>query len=147
MANPPDLLDGAVQPTLEDMAAVVASPLWGELCGYMEAAYKSIPKIEHSICSMRPGWNAKYRKAGRGLCTLYPEKGGFVCMVVIGQRESAEAELTLPTLSPYTQQLYRDTKDLMGQRWLMVQVTNAAVLADVKCLLALRRKPAVAKSA
>ena len=71
---------------------------------------------------------------------LYPDKGSFTTLVVIGQKEKAETELALPTFSAYTQALYQNTKEGMGQRWLMFKVESAEVLADVKQCIAIRRR-------
>ena len=96
--------------------------------------------MAYSGCGMMPGWNVKFKKAGKALCTLYPAKGAFSALVVIGQKEKVEAELALPTFTAYTQNLYKNTKDYMNQRWLMFKVTNEAVLEDMKQCIAIRRK-------
>lgn len=132
--------DQSVVPTPAQCAAYAGSPLWGALCRYLEGAYDTGPVMEYSRCDPG-GWNVKYRKAGRGLCTLYPMGGTFIALVVIGPREQAGAELVLPLCTPEVQRLYRETREGMGQRWLMIEVTAPEVLEDVKRLIALRRKP------
>jgi len=85
-----------------------------------------------------PGWNVKYKKSGRALCTLYPDAGSFIALVTIGQKESTEAELMLRTFTPYLQALYARVKTYNGARWLMIHVTDGGILSDVKRLIALR---------
>ena len=75
-------------PTLAQVAAFVASPLWESLCVHVESCYGVLPKIEHSVCSGAPGWNVKYRKGGRALCTLYPAAGYYTCLISVGRREA-----------------------------------------------------------
>ena len=130
--------DGAEARSLEAIATHVNSPRWGKLCGYLEEAYKSKPVLEYSRCSMQYGWNVKYRKAGRTLCTLYPMEGYYIALVVIGERERTETEWTLPSFTEYLQRLYRETKTGMGQKWLMICVTDDAILEDVKRCIAIR---------
>ncbi|KAB2952754.1 DUF3788 family protein [Heliorestis acidaminivorans] len=36
----------------------------------MEEAYQAKPHITYSKCSAQPGWNVKYKKSGKSLCTL-----------------------------------------------------------------------------
>ena len=129
------------QPTLEEIANFIASPLWGELCAWAEKTYQIEPKVEHSTCSGAPGWNVKYRKGGRSLCTLYPDDGQFIAMVSVGVKEASEAELLLPTCSDYIQELFARTQTFNGGRWLMIRVTDVAVLEDVKKLIRLRVAP------
>lgn len=117
----------------------VSSPLFESLCSYLEETYQCKPVVEFSKCSMQYGWNIKYKKGGRSLCTLYPQEGSFLALIVIGQREASEAELLLPFLTEYVQHVYTQTKTGMGQKWLMIEVSNTAVLEDVKQLIALRR--------
>lgn len=65
----------------------VASPYWVQLCDAIETTFGVAPLIEYSLCSMAPGFNLKYRKGSRALCTLYPDKGRFHCMVSIGRKQ------------------------------------------------------------
>lgn len=135
-AFPPDRT-----PAIEEFQSWTASPFWDELLTFLAEAYGAAPLVEYSRCSLAPGWNVKYRKGGRALCTLYPEPGCFTCLVVIGRRETPMAELLLPKLNPYVQNVYREASVLSGSRWLMLRVTDPAILSDVKELIALRRKP------
>lgn len=139
MADSWDKLDESQTPGIETVTAFVGNPLWDDFLGYMEDTYKARPMIAYSGCGMAPGWNVKFKKSGRGLCTLYPEQGWFTVLVVIGQKEKAETELALPTLGAYTQALYKNTKEGMGQRWLMFKVSGAEVLEDVKRCIAIRQ--------
>ena len=129
------------QPSLSEIAAYIDSPLWGDLCAWAEATYGIAPKVEHSICSGAPGWNVKYKKGGRALCTLYPDEGAFTAMVTVGSKEAAEAELLLPTFSDYLRELYDRTREFNGARWLMIRVSDPRVLEDVKTLIRLRVAP------
>jgi len=116
----------------------IQNPLWQNLCAYLEEGYGVLPSVEHSICSGAPGWNVKYKKSGRALCTLYPGEGSFTALVTIGAREAAGAELLLNTFSEDTRKLYTQTAEHNGARWLMIRVDDARVLSDVKALITLR---------
>lgn len=134
-----DKTNGTQKPSLIAISAYVNNPLFEQLCKYLETEYQSKPVLEYSRCSMQYGWNVKYKKAGRTLCTLYPIEGYFIALIVIGNRELIETELMLPFFTEYLQQLYHEAKIGMGQRWLMINVTDSAVLEDVKQCVAIRR--------
>jgi len=134
-----DKNDGSQEPSLETISAYVNSPLWEQLRKHLEEQYQVRPVLEYSRCSMQQGWNVKYKKAGRTLCTLYPMQGYYIALVVVGERERAETELVLPFFTEYLQQLYHETKTGIGQKWLMINVTNDAVLEDLKQCIAIRR--------
>ena len=127
-------------PDEEQINAYIDNPLWNHLCAWLVQNGASKPKTEYSTCSGAPGWNVKYRKGGRALCTLYPRRGYFICLVSIGTAEATEAELLLPTRTEAVQQLFGRTKPLNGGRWLMIDVTDGAILADVEALISLRMK-------
>lgn len=134
-----DKTNGAQKPSLATISAYVNSPLFDRLCTHVGTEYQCEPALEYSRCSMQCGWNVKYRKAGRTLCTLYPMAGCFIALIVIGDRERAETEAMLPFFTAYLQQLYHETKAGQGQKWLMVNVTDDAILEDVKQCIAIRR--------
>lgn len=129
------------EPSLEQIESFIASPLWNGLCSWTEQAYGIAPKVEYSTCSGAPGWNVKYKKGGRALCTLYPDAGQFIALVTIGVKEAAEAELLLPTCTDDLKALYTRAQPFNGARWLMIRVTSADVLEDVKKLIRLRVPP------
>lgn len=129
------------EPALTQIAEYIGSPLWRELCSFVETRYDTQPKVEYSTCSGAPGWNVKYRSGGRALCTLYPHEGFFTCLICIGAKEAMEAELLLSACCPYTRELYQKAKPMNDTRWLMIDVTSEDVLADAKRLLYVRVKP------
>lgn len=128
-------------PTAEDIKEFVKSPLWTELCEFIESTYSLTPNLEYSVCSGAPGWNVKYKKSGRSLCTLYPDRGYFTCLISIGRKEAPEAELVLTSFTAYLKELYKNTKLFNGSRWLMIEVTSEEILDNVKDLLAIRAQP------
>lgn len=53
-------------------------------------------KIEYSSCSWISGWNIKFKKAGKTLCTVYPQEGYVTVMTVVGRKEKEAVENILP---------------------------------------------------
>lgn len=133
------------QPDADEIARYIDSPLWDRINRFLGDGYGVQPTYSYSGCSAQPGWNVKYQRSGRSLCTLYPMPGHFIALVVVGRKEEPEAELLRPMLSPYTRKLMERTPLLgaMG-RWLMIAVTDEAILEDTERLIRLRRKIKVA---
>jgi hypothetical protein len=130
-----------LMPELSQIGDHIESPLWTQLCKHLESSYGVNPSTEYSRCSAAPGWNVKYKRSSKALCTLYPNKGYFTCLVSVGSKEAMEVELILTTCSEYLNKLYWQTKPFNGGRWLMIDVTSEEILEDVKNLIALRVKP------
>ncbi|GCF94373.1 hypothetical protein NRIC_22640 [Enterococcus florum] len=129
------------QPTFLEMTEFIQNPLWKTFHQYLQAAYETQPQFAYSGCSMRPGWNVKYSKAGKSLCTLYPETGRFTALIVVGRKEMPQAEEILPVLTLETQELFRQTKTGQGAKWLMLSIHSVSMLEDAVKLISLRRKP------
>ncbi|EKQ54449.1 MULTISPECIES: DUF3788 domain-containing protein [unclassified Clostridium] len=119
------------QPSWKNIKEYVNSELFHEFCSFVENTYSVIPKMEYSKCSMQKGWNIKYKKSGKSLCTLYPMEHYFIVLIVIGEKERQEVEFMLPTCSKYIQKLYIDTGSLRGIKWLMIEVKEKLTLEDV----------------
>lgn len=134
-----DIANRDIQPDKNQLIDLVGSPLFEELLKHIENEYKVLPEFSYSGCSLQPGWNVKYKKSGKALCTIYPLKGEFIVLIVVGQKEKDEVEFKLGSFSNYTKNLYENTKEGMGQRWLMIEVKDEATLQDVKELIAIRR--------
>ena len=77
-----DLQDKTYCPTLDEIGAYVGSPAWGQFCSEIKAAYACCEKIEYSACSMERGWNVKFKKAGKALCTIYPRESYFTVRII-----------------------------------------------------------------
>ncbi len=129
------------KPEFSEISGYVASEQWEILCRFIEETYSVRPVIEYSCCSGAPGWNVKYRKGSKALCTLYPQEGCFTCLISIGSKMAAEAELILTSCSTYVQELYENTSVFNGSRWMMIDVTTEKIRQDVEELLCVRVHP------
>ena len=126
------------EPTLDEINSFVNNKLWLEIVSFMQDNYQSLPKITYSKCAAQSGWNVKFKRKGKSLCTLYPMPGYFIALVVIGNKETTETELLLPSLTEYTQKLFASTRFSCGGRWLMMHIDTPEVLEDLKKLAIVR---------
>lgn len=128
-------------PNWEEITSYIDNNLWGNLNTYLQDAYEIKPELTYSLCSAQRGWNIKYKKSGKALCTLYPEEGYFIALVVIGSKEETAAEFLTPLLTDYVRHLYQSARNMKMGRWLMINVTDESILDDVISLISLRVKP------
>ena len=134
------LYSNVTPPTWEQITEYIGSPLWADFNERIQSAYQVKPCMEHSRCSMQAGWNIKYKKGGKSLCTLYPMQGYFIVLVVVGSRELTEAEFLMPQCSDYVQTVFKNTKIGNGQKWLMLDVRDRGIMDDVFSLINLRKR-------
>ncbi len=133
------------EPSETQIREFVHTPLWNDLADYLRQTYDIKPMFFYSCCSMDngfwKGWNVKYKKSGKALCTLYPKQGYFIALIAVGTKEKTEADLLIPSCDQYTLNLYRQTESGKTGKSLAIEVTSETILRDVKDLIALRAAP------
>lgn len=129
-------------PSFEDIRTYIGQtkPIWDELVLYIEETYQVKSKLDYSQCSAQPGWNVKYKKSSKSLCTLYPMPNYFIALVVVGAKDENEIETALGAgvFTDYVQGLYHKTAFSAMGRWLMIEVKDKAVLNDIKELIKIK---------
>ena len=132
-------------PSFEEIREYIgdAKANWDELVFHIEETYKVKGKLDYSKDTLQPGWNVKFRKGGKSLCTLYPMEGYFLALVVVGPKEEAETRLDMQAglFSTYVKELYEKTRPMTIGRWLMIKVEDKPVLKDIQRLIRIRIKP------
>lgn len=117
-------------PVLEEIGNYVNNPVFLEFCSEMKEKYHCKEKIEFSSCSWECGWNIKFKKSGKSLCTIYPREGFFTVLVVIGQKEKETVENMLQECTLELGEIYRQTKTGNGQKWLMIDLEDKEEMYD-----------------
>ena len=138
-----ELFDATREPSNSQIEEFVGTPLWDSLDAYLRETYKVQPKASYSNCAMDQGiwrgWNVKYKKSGKALCTLYPKQGYFLALMSFGARELNEVELVMPLCTVYTQSLFAQAVPWYnGNKSLALEVTEEGILNDMKKLIAIR---------
>lgn len=135
-----DLQDKFYCPTLAEIGDYIRNPVFAQLCSEIKDKYKCSEKIEFSSCSWEMGWNVKFKKSGRTLCTIYPRESYFTVMIVIGKKEKEAVDAILPDFSVELQEIYSRTKEGNGQKWLMIDLEDKdGLYDDVLRLIEVRR--------
>lgn len=126
-------------PTASEIAEALGSvaPLWERIERFVETSYGVEPTFVPP--SKNYGWDVKYRKGGKTLVALTPDRGGFTVLVVLGEKETEAArELDL---GPHVQDVFDAARQLRDGRWLFVHVESERDVDDIERLLAVKRRP------
>ncbi|MEA4859784.1 hypothetical protein SDC9_92104 [bioreactor metagenome] len=130
------------QPSWQDIRTYVGKGvvLWDELNSYLSTLCGKEGDLSYSSCAAQPGWNVKYRKGGKSLCTLYPMQEFFITLVVIGIKEESSVFHLIAegALNEYVIGLFTHARPMAIGRWLMIEVRDGTILRDVQTLVALR---------
>lgn len=136
-----ELYPKSKEPTFQQILEYVNSIAFQELDSRLRTLYQIEPSIEYSSCSMQPGWNVKYKKSGKALCTVYPVSGYFLVLIAIGNKEMTEAEIYITSCSEYTRELFQRTEFSNGAKWLMMEIRDTSVVEDLVGLVKIRKHP------
>lgn len=142
-----DITDKSRMPGLDEITAYIGNPLFDKICAHLRASYRAAHTVMYSGDKQLQGWNVRFSKSGKTLCRLYPQRGCFKVLVVVGPKEKARAESLLPELSEDMRAIWRASPEGMGQRWLMIDLTSDdALCRDTLALVALRAQRYVVES-
>ena len=135
------MLDGTHTPGETEILGFIeesgAKAAWTELRKFLQDNYDIMPEM---IFDKKQGWDVRYRKGGRTLVTLTPEKEAVRVLLILGREESAKALSMHKELSPKMYKMIEDTKQLHDGRWLWIRLFEARDAEDVKKLLLLKRR-------
>jgi hypothetical protein len=112
-----------------------ARSLWVDLNAFIQETYHAKPKIAYSICAGKPGWNVKYQKSGKSICTLYPDPDCLIALVVIKVELGELLKSCQPALHPTILHLIETGKPYNHTFWLMIALENQSVVESVKDLI------------
>lgn len=135
------ILNSLHTPTFEEIKVYMNTEgyaLWDGIHRFIQETYGSKPKTAYSKCSGKPGWNIKYQKSGKSICTLYPEKNGFVVLVVITLELASIVQNMKSEIGAEILNMINTAKPFNGTVWLMIPVYNENVLEDLKKILSLK---------
>lgn len=136
-----DLQDKTHCPSFDELCEYIRNPAFDKFCQKMRSDYRCTEKTEFSSCSLEKGWNLKFKKSGKTLCTIYPRESYFTVMLVIGRKEKESFETILPDCTPALREIYHNTKEGNGQRWLMVSLEDEdEMYLDVFRIIEIRAK-------
>ena len=134
------MIDGSITPTEDDITKTVGkkSSLWLEIQKYLEEYYDFTPELIYY--GQKYGWTLRYRKSGKTLCSLFPEKDAFTVLVVLGRIEVEKTFSIIDMLNLEVRTLFENAEQKRDGRWLWIRVLINADVESIKVLLNIKRK-------
>jgi len=127
------------QPTDDEILNTIGDTThWLELRQYLESSYDFAPELFNGG---KHGWAIRYRRSGKTLCNLIPEKGAFTVLVVLGKKEAEKALAMMNQFNANVRQLLDSADQLHDGRWLWIRVRKAGNVKSIKELLKIKRRP------
>jgi len=135
------MLDKKNKPSEEEIGLYLgndAEIAWNEITTFLKDNYDFTPEM--SFGGVKYGWGIKYRRSGKTLCTLYPEKGAFTILIVLGKNEVAEVEKDINEFKEYVKDIFHNAHQYHDGRWLWIRVKEISENDDIKKLLMIKKK-------
>jgi len=134
------MLDKDHQPTeTEILNTIKKASAWLDLTQYIEENYNYVPELV--FYGRKYGWTIRYRRSGKTLCSLFPEKGAFTALVVLGKKEIERVLSMINEFDSDLRELIKSTEHLHDGSWLWVRVLNMEGSEGIKKLLSAKKKP------
>lgn len=136
-----DIQDRTIEPSLEEITNYIegeSRKRWNNLLTFITDNFNSKPSIMYSKCSAKPGWNVKYKKGSKALCTLYPDKDYFTALIVLNHDDMEWLKGMRKDYTTYFLNLFDNCGLFNGTKWLMIEVRNDDVLNDIKNIMDLK---------
>ncbi|UCF61692.1 MAG: DUF3788 family protein, partial [Anaerolineaceae bacterium] len=110
-------------PSLEEIRLALGSlyPLWERLTRFIDT-HDQITKEWSTWGPANHGWGLRFRRKGKALVALYPQKGMIIAQVVLGKAQ-AERALSLK-LGEKVNKMLREAPQLRDGRWLSLPILN-----------------------
>jgi hypothetical protein len=133
-------IDQGHQPSLEEIRLALGSLylLWERLTRFIDTNYQ-IAGEWSTWGPERYGWGLRYRRKGKALVALYPQKEMIIAQIVLGKAQ-AERALSLK-LGEKVSKMLREAPQLRDGRWLSIPVLNEADAKDAEQLLLVKMRP------
>jgi hypothetical protein len=113
--------------------------LWVELREYLDNRYDFTN--EFIFFTKKYGWSYRYKRKGRTMLYLFPEQGAFSILIVLGMKESDEANEIRDQLNEQIRSIFDGTEQLHDGRWLWIRILSKSDLDSLKILLSAKQKP------
>lgn len=144
------MMDKNTQPTDADMIDTIGQPIaraWTGLRSFLFETYDIAPVFNSG--GKKYGWNLQYRLSGRPLCEMYPEKGSFTALVILGKLELEQALERLDTFGLLVRRAVEESPRYHDGCWMYIRVSDPKTcqedVRDIEQLILIKKKPKVQK--
>ncbi len=137
------MLNRAQTPTKTDIITFISNAeaisAWNQIQEYLATHYDLL--LETIYYGDNYGWVVRYRKSGRTIVSLFPEKNSFSFLIVYGKKEIGKFITQESEFLPAIVDIFQNTKKLHDGKWLWIRVMDSTYFEDLKNLITIKRRP------
>ena len=134
------LLDKSSMPTDQDILDTIGdvSSLWLTVHEFIHENYDF--ERELAFYSKNYGWTVRYRKGKKTLVSLFPEKGAFSALLVLGRAESEKVNQIREELNQNFLSVFDETEQLRDGKWMWIRILNQEDLDTLIKVIQVKRR-------
>lgn len=87
------------------------------------------------------GVMVRYRKSGKTLIQIFPEKDGFEVVLIYGKKEREIFESRKKEFSKYLTKIYDNTKQYHDGKWMLIRIENSKYNNELIEMIRIKKKP------
>ena len=97
--------------------------------------------FEQEICygGKKFGVMVRYRKNGKTLVSIFPEKNKFAVVLVYGKKEVILFESQRETFSPFIVSTFDETPQLHDGRWMLIRLEDDTYLPELAKMIMIKK--------
>jgi hypothetical protein len=136
-----DIFNKSYEPTIKEINDFVgggAKKRWLDIQQFIIDNYQAKMQTSYSRCSAMPGWNVKYKKSGKAVCTLYPREDYYAILIVLNEEDMEWFKGIRNGFTDHVLNRYDNSGMMNGTKWVMIDVSDDEILNDVKGIIKLK---------
>ena len=129
-------------PTYEDLREFIGSKsvkAFDRLVSFLDDHYNYERDIYYG--GMSYGVMVRYRKNGKTLVGIFPERDGFSVTLVYGKDEVEQFNSRREEFSDYIRAIHDGTKHYHDGRWMLIRMESAKHLHEVIQMIGIKKMP------
>lgn len=129
-------------PDFETIRSFIGEPaiqIFDQLIAFLDGHYDFTKEIYFGGKSY--GVMVRYRKNGKTLLGIFPERDGFSIVLVYGKKEVETFEEARPEFSDYICKIFDTTKQYHDGRWLLIRIEDARYFDELIKMIKIKKKP------
>jgi hypothetical protein len=130
-------VDATQEPALRGVRERLADAraAWDDLVGHVAETYR-LQGSFHFMYGERYGWALRFRRSGRNVLAMYPNRGSLTVQIILGRAQVAVA--TAMSLPARVSKVLDAAKDYPEGRWLFIPVRSLRSAQELRTLIALK---------
>ena len=127
-------------PTLDEMRSFIGDTThFNKIFAFIDENYDFNPEIVYG--GKKFGVLIRYRRSGKTLLSLFPEKNCFSCVLVYGKKEVEQFENGKHEFSDNIRAIFDETRQYHDGKWMLIRIEDGTYMGELMEMIKIKKKP------